>query len=74
MAVTDSDGATASQKCDPYAEGFEECESFLRGEDDVMRKQTLLVYTGKLHGATQVFTGVTPTCLSTPSFKFSMSQ
>lgn len=40
MAVTDSDGATASQKCDPYAEGFEECESFLRGEDDVMRKQT----------------------------------
>ncbi|KAL0168271.1 hypothetical protein M9458_036493, partial [Cirrhinus mrigala] len=30
MAVTDSDGATAAQKCDPYAPGFEECESFLR--------------------------------------------
>lgn len=58
MAVTDSDGATASQKCDPYAEGFEECESFLRGEEDVMRKQTSLVYRGKLHGATQVVTHV----------------
>lgn len=31
-AMTQSDGATASQKCDPYAVGFEECESFLRGE------------------------------------------
>lgn len=39
MAVTDSDGATASQKCDPYAPGFEECEGFLRGEDGVMRKK-----------------------------------
>ncbi len=38
MAVTDSDGATAAQKCDPYAPGFEECESFLRGEGDVMSK------------------------------------
>ncbi|XP_048023857.1 relA-associated inhibitor isoform X2 [Megalobrama amblycephala] len=36
MAVTDSDGATASQKCDPYAEGFEECESFLRGVEEAM--------------------------------------
>ncbi|CAB1349372.1 unnamed protein product, partial [Coregonus sp. 'balchen'] len=27
MAVTESDGATASQKCDPYAVGFEECEA-----------------------------------------------
>ena len=32
MARTESDGATASQKCDPYANGFEECESLLRGE------------------------------------------
>lgn len=32
MAITESDSATASQKCDPYAVGFEECESFLRGE------------------------------------------
>lgn len=32
MAMTQSDGAIASQKCDPYAVGFEECESFLRGE------------------------------------------
>lgn len=32
MAMTESDGAIASQKCDPYAVGFEECESFLRGE------------------------------------------
>lgn len=32
MAVTESDGATASQKCDPFAVDFEECEGFLRGE------------------------------------------
>lgn len=32
MALTERDCATASQKCDPYAPGFEECESFLRGE------------------------------------------
>uniref|UniRef100_A0A673X0S2 Protein phosphatase 1, regulatory subunit 13 like n=1 Tax=Salmo trutta TaxID=8032 RepID=A0A673X0S2_SALTR len=36
MAVTESDGATASQKCDPYAMGFEECESFLRGVEEAM--------------------------------------
>lgn len=35
MAMTHSDGATASQKCDPYAVGFEECENFLRGEEDL---------------------------------------
>lgn len=33
MAMTQSDGATASQKCDPYAVNYEECESFLRGEE-----------------------------------------
>lgn len=33
VAMTQSDGATASQKCDPYAVGFEECEIFLRGEE-----------------------------------------
>lgn len=33
VAMTQSDGATASQKCDPYAVSFEECESFLRGEE-----------------------------------------
>ncbi|TRZ04057.1 hypothetical protein DNTS_013804 [Danionella cerebrum] len=36
MAVTDSDGATAAQKCDPYAPGFEECEVFLRGVEEAM--------------------------------------
>ncbi|XP_042153688.1 relA-associated inhibitor isoform X1 [Oncorhynchus tshawytscha] len=36
MAVTESDDATASQKCDPYAMGFEECESFLRGVEVAM--------------------------------------
>uniref|UniRef100_A0A671RP60 RelA-associated inhibitor-like n=1 Tax=Sinocyclocheilus anshuiensis TaxID=1608454 RepID=A0A671RP60_9TELE len=36
MAVTDSDGATAAQKCDPFAPGFEECESFLRGVEEAM--------------------------------------
>ncbi|XP_056334183.1 relA-associated inhibitor [Danio aesculapii] len=36
MAVTDSDGATASQKCDPYAPGYEECESLLRGVEEAM--------------------------------------
>lgn len=32
MAVTESDGATAAQKCDPYAVGYEDCEMFLRGD------------------------------------------
>ena len=32
MAVTESDEATAAQKCDPYAHGYDECENFLRGE------------------------------------------
>ncbi|XP_032363379.1 relA-associated inhibitor [Etheostoma spectabile] len=36
MAITESDGATASQKCDPYAVGFEECENFLRGVEAAM--------------------------------------
>ncbi|XP_030235978.1 relA-associated inhibitor isoform X1 [Gadus morhua] len=36
MATTESDGATAAQKCDPYALGFEECESFLRGVEEAM--------------------------------------
>ncbi|XP_052008831.1 relA-associated inhibitor-like isoform X2 [Xyrauchen texanus] len=36
MAVTDSDGATAAQKCDPYALGFDECDRFLRGVEEVM--------------------------------------
>ncbi|KAL4647690.1 relA-associated inhibitor [Arapaima gigas] len=36
MAVTESDGATASQKCDPYTPGFEDCESFLRGVEEAM--------------------------------------
>ncbi|XP_062328398.1 relA-associated inhibitor [Osmerus eperlanus] len=36
MAVTESDGAFSSQKCDPYAVGFEECESFLRGVEEAM--------------------------------------
>ncbi|XP_026990809.2 relA-associated inhibitor [Tachysurus fulvidraco] len=36
MAVTESDGATAAQKCDPYAVGYEECESFLRGVEEAM--------------------------------------
>ncbi|KAF7665304.1 hypothetical protein LDENG_00147710 [Lucifuga dentata] len=36
MAMTESDGATASQKCDPYAVMFEECESYLRGVEEAM--------------------------------------
>ncbi|XP_062408188.1 relA-associated inhibitor isoform X2 [Sardina pilchardus] len=36
MAVTESDWATAAQKCDPYAPGYEECENFLRGVEDAM--------------------------------------
>lgn len=36
MAMTESDGATASQKCDPYAVAFEECETFLKGAEEAM--------------------------------------
>ncbi|XP_029303130.1 relA-associated inhibitor [Cottoperca gobio] len=36
MAITESDGATSSQKCDPYAVGFDECESFLREMEEAM--------------------------------------
>ncbi|KAM9318011.1 relA-associated inhibitor [Pholidichthys leucotaenia] len=36
MAFTESDGATASQKCDPYAPGYEECEAFLKGVEEAM--------------------------------------
>ncbi|XP_019944073.2 relA-associated inhibitor [Paralichthys olivaceus] len=36
MAMTESDGAIASQKCDPYAVGFDECESFLKGVEEAM--------------------------------------
>ncbi|XP_076846045.1 relA-associated inhibitor [Brachyhypopomus gauderio] len=36
LAVTESDGATAAQKCDPFAPGYEECESFLRGVEEAM--------------------------------------
>lgn len=36
MAVTESDRAIASQKCDPYAVNFEECETFLRGVEEAM--------------------------------------
>ncbi|KAG9272808.1 relA-associated inhibitor [Astyanax mexicanus] len=36
MAVTESDGATAAQKCDPYAVGYEDCENFLRGVEEAM--------------------------------------
>ncbi|XP_063061456.1 relA-associated inhibitor [Engraulis encrasicolus] len=36
MAVTESDWATAAQKCDPYAPGYEECEKFLRGVEESM--------------------------------------
>ncbi|XP_033971782.1 relA-associated inhibitor isoform X1 [Trematomus bernacchii] len=36
MAMTESDGATSSQKCDPYAVGYEECETFLRGVEEAM--------------------------------------
>uniref|UniRef100_A0A8C5HFH7 Protein phosphatase 1, regulatory subunit 13 like n=1 Tax=Gouania willdenowi TaxID=441366 RepID=A0A8C5HFH7_GOUWI len=36
MAMTESDGAVASQKCDPYASGFDECEKFLRGIEEAM--------------------------------------
>ncbi|MBN3313019.1 IASPP inhibitor, partial [Atractosteus spatula] len=36
LAVTESDGATAVDKCDPFAPGFEECEAFLRGAEQAM--------------------------------------
>ncbi|XP_005735941.1 relA-associated inhibitor isoform X1 [Pundamilia nyererei] len=36
MAVTERDRATASQKCDPYAPGYEECETFLRAAEEAM--------------------------------------
>ncbi|CAJ1064948.1 relA-associated inhibitor [Xyrichtys novacula] len=36
MAITESDGASASQKCDPYAVGYEECVGFLRGAEEAM--------------------------------------
>ncbi|XP_054483247.1 relA-associated inhibitor [Anoplopoma fimbria] len=36
MAVTESDAAIASQKCDPYAEAFEACENFLKGVEEAM--------------------------------------
>ncbi|XP_035010812.2 relA-associated inhibitor [Hippoglossus stenolepis] len=36
MAMTESDAAIASQKCDPYAVGFNECESFLKGVEEAM--------------------------------------
>lgn len=36
MAVTESDSATAAQKCDPFAVDFEECENFLRGVEEAM--------------------------------------
>ncbi|KAM7398950.1 hypothetical protein PAMP_018251 [Pampus punctatissimus] len=36
MAITESDSSTASQKCDPYAVGFDECESFLRGVEEAI--------------------------------------
>ncbi|MGH0117848.1 UNVERIFIED_CONTAM: hypothetical protein FKN15_003879 [Acipenser sinensis] len=39
FAVTESDGATAAQKCDPYAPNFEECEQFLRGAEKSMGVQ-----------------------------------
>ncbi|XP_033882577.1 relA-associated inhibitor-like isoform X1 [Acipenser ruthenus] len=39
FAVTESDGATAAQKCDPYAPNFEECEQFLRGAEESMGVQ-----------------------------------
>ncbi|KAJ8402176.1 hypothetical protein AAFF_G00370410 [Aldrovandia affinis] len=36
LSVTEGDGATAVQKCDPFAVGFEECEGFLREVEGAM--------------------------------------
>ncbi|XP_061104837.1 relA-associated inhibitor-like [Conger conger] len=36
LSVTEGDGATAVEKCDPYAAGFEECTAFLRGVEEAM--------------------------------------
>lgn len=36
MAFTYRDGATASQKCDPFLLGFEECEAYLKAKEDSM--------------------------------------
>ncbi|KAK5611911.1 hypothetical protein CRENBAI_007127 [Crenichthys baileyi] len=36
LAFTHRDGATASMKCDPYLDGFQECESYLRAKEESM--------------------------------------
>ncbi|KAJ8342398.1 hypothetical protein SKAU_G00323260 [Synaphobranchus kaupii] len=36
LSVTEGDGATAAQKCDPFAAGFDVCKSFLRGVEEAM--------------------------------------
>ncbi|XP_064208565.1 relA-associated inhibitor-like [Anguilla rostrata] len=36
LSVTEGDGATAVEKCDPYAPGFEGCTAFLRGVEEAM--------------------------------------
>ncbi|XP_037836731.1 relA-associated inhibitor isoform X2 [Kryptolebias marmoratus] len=36
MAATQSDRATAFQKCDPYLAGFEDCEGYLRNVEEAM--------------------------------------
>uniref|UniRef100_A0A146MV37 IASPP short n=1 Tax=Fundulus heteroclitus TaxID=8078 RepID=A0A146MV37_FUNHE len=36
MAFTERHGAVASQKCDPYLPGFEECESYLKAKEESM--------------------------------------
>ena len=46
MAMTESDGATASQKCDPYAVAFEDCENFLKGEESARARTHTHTHTG----------------------------
>ncbi|XP_038144424.1 relA-associated inhibitor [Cyprinodon tularosa] len=36
MAFTHRDGATASQKCDPFLFGYDECESYLKAKEESM--------------------------------------
>jgi len=45
MAATESDGATAAQKCDPYALAYDECEGFLRGEEGEEEETHTLIHT-----------------------------
>lgn len=37
MAMTQSDGARASEKCDPFLAGFDDCAGYLKGETSALQ-------------------------------------